>query len=78
VKTYPFKNPPPRGGKAKGSASMTEKLQHNVSGFRSACSSWCQKVLGYLPPTQLIYHRIFLAVVLGGWATQSPISQEFF
>jgi hypothetical protein len=30
VKTYPFKNPPPGGGKAKGSASMTEKLQHNT------------------------------------------------
>jgi hypothetical protein len=59
VDTYPFKNPPPEGGKAKGSARLTEKLQHNVSGFPSACSSCCQEVLGYVPPTQLIYHKDF-------------------
>ena len=45
VETYPFKNPPPGGGKAKGSASLTRKLQQDGSGllspdliFPSACS----------------------------------------
>jgi hypothetical protein len=59
VETYSFKNPPPGGGKAKGSASVTEKLQHNVVGFLLAYSSWCQEVLGYLSLTQLIYHKDF-------------------
>jgi hypothetical protein len=26
VETYPFKNPPPREGKAKGSANLTKKM----------------------------------------------------
>jgi hypothetical protein len=30
VETYPLKNPPPGGGKAKGSPSVTEKLQQAV------------------------------------------------
>jgi hypothetical protein len=58
-KHIPSKNLPPGRRKAKGSPSVMEKLQHNVYGFLSACSSWCQEVLGYLPTTQLIYHKDF-------------------
>jgi hypothetical protein len=35
-------------GKAKGSPSVTKKLQQ---AFPSACPSRCQEVLGYLPRT---------------------------
>jgi hypothetical protein len=73
VETYPFKNPPPRGGKAKGSASLRGKLQQDASGllspdliFPSACSSWCQEVLGYLPPTADISQGFFLATMIEG------------
>jgi hypothetical protein len=36
VETYPFKNLPLGGGKAKGSASLTGKMQQDASGFPSA------------------------------------------
>jgi hypothetical protein len=51
VETYPLKNPSSwrRRGKQK-EAKCDGKA---AVGFSSACSSWCQEVLGYLSRTRL-------------------------
>jgi hypothetical protein len=51
LETYPLKIPPLGGeGESKRKSKCDEKA---AASFPSACTSWCQEVLGYLPRTRL-------------------------
>jgi hypothetical protein len=51
VETYPLKTP--SSWRRRGKQKEAKCDRKAAAGFPSACSSWCQEVLGYLPRTQL-------------------------
>jgi hypothetical protein len=72
VETYPLKNPPLGGGKAKGSTSLTRKIQQLVLGFSPQTWSFCRLVLlddkrfWATIHRQLIYHKDFSSICARG------------
>jgi hypothetical protein len=80
VETYPLKIPPPGGeGESKRMPKCDGKA---AASFPSACSSWCQEVLGYLPRTWLrarsMSQGFFWQLCSRDEQPNHPLSQEFF
>jgi hypothetical protein len=80
VETYPLKIPPPGG---EGESKRKPKCDGAVAAsFPSACTSWCQEVLGYLPRTRLrgrgTSQGFFWQSCLRDEQPNHPLSQEFF
>jgi hypothetical protein len=79
VETYPLKNP---SSWRRGSKRKPKCDGKSAASFPSACTSWCQEVLGYLPRTQLrergMSQGFFWQLCSRDEQPNHPLSQEFF